>query len=143
MWTNLYKNWYDNTCNTFAIIPAKTKSNFLSLKLYVRKEYGTVRKKQYRISVLYRSLPENTVRNSVPYFFPKLNRTVIPYRTQVPGGHLRSDAHQSLIIGGGADVDHTQTIGGMQSNYWRDISPPGFGTPVSGPSLASLLDRYC
>ena len=27
-------------------------------------------------------------------------------------GHLRSDAHQRLIIGGDADVDHTQTIGG-------------------------------
>ena len=40
-------------------------------------------------------------------------------------GHLRSDAHQSQILGGDADVDHTQTIGG-------DISspcPPGFGTP--------------
>ena len=32
-----------------------------------------------------------------------------------------------------ADVDHTQTIGGIQSNYWgRYIprSPPGFGTPI-------------
>ena len=28
------------------------------------------------------------------------------------GGDLRSDAHQSQIIGGNADVDHTQTIGG-------------------------------
>ena len=26
--------------------------------------------------------------------------------------HLRSDAHQSQIIGEDADVDHTQTIGG-------------------------------
>ena len=35
--------------------------------------------------------------------------------------HLRSDAHQNQIIGG------------MQSKYWGDISPPfppGFGTPV-------------
>ena len=39
-------------------------------------------------------------------------------------GHLRSDAHQSQIIRGEADVDHTQTIGGIQSNYWGDISPP-------------------
>ena len=31
-------------------------------------------------------------------------------------GHLRSDAHQSQIIGGDADVDHTQTIGRIQSN---------------------------
>ena len=28
------------------------------------------------------------------------------------GGDLRSDAHQSQIIGGDADVDHTQIIGG-------------------------------
>ena len=27
-------------------------------------------------------------------------------------GHLRSDAHQSQIIGGDADLDYTQTIGG-------------------------------
>ena len=27
-------------------------------------------------------------------------------------GHLRSEAHQRQIIGGDADVDHTQTIGG-------------------------------
>ena len=28
------------------------------------------------------------------------------------GGDLRSDAHQSQIFGGDADVDHTQIIGG-------------------------------
>ena len=28
------------------------------------------------------------------------------------GGDLRSDAHQSQITGGDADVDHTQIIGG-------------------------------
>ena len=46
-------------------------------------------------------------------------------------GHLRLDAHQSQIIGGDADVDHTQTIGWIQSNYWGDISPhpPGFRHP--------------
>ena len=27
------------------------------------------------------------------------------------GGHLRSDAHKSQIIGGDADINHTQTIG--------------------------------
>ena len=37
---------------------------------------------------------------------------------------LRSDAHQSQIIGGGADEDHTQIVGGIQSNYWVDISSP-------------------
>ena len=41
-------------------------------------------------------------------------------------GHLRSNAHQSRIIRGNADVDHTQIVGGIQSNYWEDISPPGF-----------------
>ena len=30
-------------------------------------------------------------------------------------GHLRSDVHQRQIIGGDADVDHTQTIGGENS----------------------------
>ena len=44
-------------------------------------------------------------------------------------GHLRSDAHQSQIIGGDAEKDHTQTIGGMQSNYWGGFIPPGLGTP--------------
>ena len=54
------------------------------------------------------------------YFFPPNS-----------SGHLRLYVHQSQIIG--ADVDHTQTIGGIQSNYCLivgDISPPpGFGTP--------------
>ena len=45
--------------------------------------------------------------------------------------HLRSDTHQSQIIGGGdADVDHTQTIGGDTVKLLGDISPPGFGTPA-------------
>ena len=35
--------------------------------------------------------------------------------------HLRSDAHQSQIIGGDADVDHTQTIGGYSQ---RGCIPP-------------------
>ena len=52
-------------------------------------------------------------------------------------GDLRSNAHQSQIIGG----MQMQTIlklladwGGIQLNHWGDISPhpppPGFGTPV-------------
>ena len=45
------------------------------------------------------------------------------------GKDLRLDAHQSQIIGGNANEDHTQIIGGIQSNYWGDISLPGFGTP--------------
>ena len=40
-------------------------------------------------------------------------------------GHLRSDAHQSQIIGGDADINHTQTIGGIYPPIL-----PGFGTPA-------------
>ena len=43
---------------------------------------------------------------------PKMEHFFFPNSS----GHLRSDAHQSQIIGGGgegyAEVDHTQTIGG-------------------------------
>ena len=48
-------------------------------------------------------------------------------------GHLRSDAHQSQIIGGDADVAHTQTIAGGYSQIIEGIyhiSQPGFGTPA-------------
>ena len=39
------------------------------------------------------------------------------------GGDLRSGTHQSQIIGGDADVDHTQIIGG--------IYPPQVSAPLS------------
>ena len=62
---------------------------------------------------------------------------------------LRSDAHQSQIIGGDADDDHTQIVGGIQSNYWGDISPsspppPGFrhhcpARCKSGPAITWLV----
>ena len=49
---------------------------------------------------------------------------------------LRSDAHQSQIIGGDADKDHTQIVGGIYSQIIGGIyppipppPPPGFGTP--------------
>ena len=48
-------------------------------------------------------------------------------------GHLRSDAHQSQIIGRDADVDHTQTIGGYSQiigGVYITPIPPGFGTHV-------------
>ena len=45
-----------------------------------------------------------------------------PFFSPNSSGDLRSDAHQSQIVGGDADVDHTQIIGG-------NTSPPGFGTP--------------
>ena len=41
-------------------------------------------------------------------------------------GHLRSDAHQRLIIGGDADVDHTQTIGVDTVKLLGWYIPPGF-----------------
>ena len=43
-------------------------------------------------------------------------------------GELRSDAHQSLIIGGDADVDHTQIIGGDTVKLFPPI-PVGFRHP--------------
>ena len=39
-------------------------------------------------------------------------------------GHLLSNAHQSQIIGGDADVDHTQTIGGNTVILLGGIYPP-------------------
>ena len=51
---------------------------------------------------------------------PKNGTLVFPNSS----GELRLNARQSQIIGGDADVDHTQIIGG-------DIypHPPGFGHP--------------
>ena len=46
---------------------------------------------------------------------------------------VRSDANQSQISGGDADVDHTQIIGGRYSQIIGGIYPPspsGFGTPA-------------
>ena len=41
---------------------------------------------------------------------PKMDHFFYPNSS----GDLRSDTHQSQIIGGDADVDHTQIIGGIQ-----------------------------
>ena len=40
------------------------------------------------------------------------------------GGDLHSDAHQSQIIGGDADVDHTQIIGGNTVKLLGGIYSP-------------------
>ena len=66
---------------------------------------------------------------------PKMKHLFSPNSSE----DLRSDAHQSQIIGGDADEDHIQIVGGIQSNYWGDISPipPGFGTPVKNKSFLS------
>ena len=59
-------------------------------------------------------------------------------------GDLRSDAHQSQIIGGDAEVDHTQIIGGIQSNYCGGYIPPSFGTPGcnNGIDCANARDDW-
>ena len=49
------------------------------------------------------------------------------------GTDLRSDAHQSQIIGGDADEDHTQVVGGYTVKLLGGIYPPilpCFGTTV-------------
>ena len=52
-------------------------------------------------------------------------------------GDLRSDAHQSQIIGGNADVDHTQIIGG-------DISPhpPRVLAPLVPKATKSIISAF-
>ena len=60
-------------------------------------------------------------------------------------GHLRSDAHQSQLIGGDVDVDHTQIIGGIQSNYWMGYipHPPGFRHPCLKQSIGFCFVKIC
>ena len=41
---------------------------------------------------------------------------------------LSSDAHQSQIIGGDADTDHTQIVGGYTVKLLGGYIPPCFGT---------------
>ena len=55
-------------------------------------------------------------------------------------GHLRSDAHQSQIIGGDADVDHTQTIGGDTIKSLGGIYSP-HPPRVSAPLLVLLYQE--
>ena len=45
-------------------------------------------------------------------------------------GDLRSEAHQSQIIGGDADVDHTQIIGGDNVKLLGRIYPPRVSAPL-------------
>ena len=49
-------------------------------------------------------------------------------------GDLRSNADQSQIFGGDADVHHTQIklLGGIQSNYWGIYPPPPPPPPPPG-----------
>ena len=48
-------------------------------------------------------------------------------------GDLRSDAHQSQINGGDADVDHTQIIGGDNVKLLGRIIYPPIPPRVSAP----------
>ena len=76
--------------------------------------------------------------NNGTLFFPKfrwrptkkgLHQKLNTFFSPNLSGHLRSDALQSqIIVGGDADVDHTQTIGGVTvkllGGYIRPIPPP-------------------
>ena len=48
---------------------------------------------------------------------------------------------ESNYWGGCRCRPYTQTIGGIQSNYWGDISPRGFGTPVKAATTTARLPR--
>ena len=52
--------------------------------------------------------------------------------------------HTTVKLLGDADVDHTQTIGGVCSEIiGGDISPPGFGTPVNNQCHYTKLHELC
>ena len=52
---------------------------------------------------------------------------------------LRSDAHRSQIIGGDADKDHAQIIGGDTVELLGGYIPPGFQHPCLQKNLELLL----
>ena len=56
------------------------------------------------------------------------------FLSPISSGHVRSDAHQSQIIGGYADVDHTQTIGWDTVKLLGAIYPP-YPPRVSAPLI--------
>ena len=58
-------------------------------------------------------------------------------------GHLCSDAHQSQIIGGDADVGNTQTIGGDTVKLFGGYipHPPLVSAPLA-PSHATLAPGW-
>ena len=69
-------------------------------------------------------------------FSPKMEHLFSPNSD----GHLRSDAHQSQIIGGNADVDHTQTIWGDTVKLLGEIYPPRVSAPLcTRPIHASFI----
>ena len=58
--------------------------------------------------------------------------------------HLRSDAHQSQIIGGDADVDHSKTIGGDTIKLLEGYIPhhPWVSAPLARKQN-SYLSFFC
>ena len=55
----------------------------------------------------------------------------------------RLDTDQSQIIGGDADADHSQTIGGNTVKLLGVIyPPPGFGTPIYTGTFLSPLSFF-
>ena len=64
------------------------------------------------------SSPLVTLLNGTP-FFPNSNTD------------LRSDAHQSQIIGGDADEDHTQIVGGYTVKLLGGMYPPRVSAPLA------------
>ena len=73
------------------------------------------------------------------FFFPNLGEDqkkrsspkMQHFFSPISSGHLRSDAHQSQIIGEDTDVDHTQTIGGDTAKLLSPI-PPRVSAPLLG-----------
>ena len=70
--------------------------------------------------------PQNQVKTKKKKVFTK-NGTLFSSNSSED---LRLDAHRNQTIGGDADEDPTQIIGGDAAKLLGgDISPPGFGTP--------------
>ena len=88
--------------------------------------------------------PPNLGENQKKRFLPEMEHFFFP----ISSTDLRSDAHQTQIIGGDADEDHTQILGGIYSQIiGGDISPfpPGFGTTANRSWVIrkSLKFRTC
>ena len=78
--------------------------------------------------------PQIQVKTNKKKSSPKVEQIFSPNSS----GHLRSDAHQSQIIEGNADADHTQTIGGNTakllggySQIIGGIYPPQISAPLA------------
>ena len=104
-----------------------------------------------------RKLSEDQIKNSLPKvepFFPQIQVKTKKKRSSPKvehffppnsSGHLRSDAHQSQIIGGGWRCrPYTQTIGVDTVKLLGGYIPPfpsGFGTPGYRARRDRLLEK--